>query len=232
MLEYVLQDNLITPDATDKMAHPVNVHVHNNADLVEELLDRNIGISKPEAAAAIMALGEIILKWAHHGEAYNGELTHIHFSIPGTFHDGEAPTKVAVRVTPSKALVAAAEKLQLKRVEPSATIALSEVKDAKTGDVNSRITLGGNATITGHNIKIAGDHESVGVWLDGASGSVRVPAADVVQNEPSRLIVVVPATLHGAGAAYHLRVVTQYSGGNKSLKEPKSCTLEKQLTAV
>ena len=47
--------------------------------------------------------------------------------------------------------------------------------------------------------------------------------ADIVINEPSRLMLFVPASL--IAGEYELTVTTQYTGGNKLLKDVRSATL-------
>jgi hypothetical protein len=233
MLEFVLQDHLLSvADTTDKVARPVNIRVRTDADMAEALAKRNIGISKPEALAALAAIGEITQEWVGNGEAYNGSLTHIHFSIPGVFRDSETPNKVAIRITPSKALTTAVEGIRLKKVEPSATILITEVRDSKTGEANSHITRGGNIIVMGHNIKIVGENEGVGLWFvpqDSAHPTLQVPAQDIVVNDPSRLIVVVPTALVSQ-TTYYLKAATLYCGsGARPLKEQRVFTFEKGL---
>ncbi|MFU2126265.1 DUF4469 domain-containing protein, partial [Ornithobacterium rhinotracheale] len=50
-----------------------------------------------------------------------------------------------------------------------------------------------------------------------------LPAENVVLNEPSRLLILVPADL--ANGNYELRVTTQSSTGSALLKEPRTESL-------
>lgn len=50
----------------------------------------------------------------------------------------------------------------------------------------------------------------------------KLNAGDIVLNEPSRLLIMVPASL--AAGEYEITVTTQFSGGNTVLKQPRSAT--------
>ena len=63
-----------------------------------------------------------------------------------------------------------------------------------------------------------------GVWP--IHQSTRVDASDIVSNNPSELIIVVPELVAGT---YQLEVRTQFSGSN-ILKEVRTATINKTLT--
>jgi hypothetical protein len=56
-----------------------------------------------------------------------------------------------------------------------------------------------------------------------------VDATDIVNNNPSELIIVIPALSAGE---YKIEIFTQFSGGGTMLKEPRNATLEKVLTVA
>ncbi len=105
-----------------------------------------------------------------------------------------------------------------------------QVVDVKTGSVNDRVMQNYNLRISGQKLKIAGDHPDVGVWFVQDNGNaLKVDPTDLVTNNPSELVIVVPTMLPGE---YKLKVVTQFSGGRTTLKEPRSHTFDKCLTVV
>lgn len=53
-----------------------------------------------------------------------------------------------------------------------------------------------------------------------------VEASDIVTNNPSELIIVIPAL---AAGTYSIEVVTQYAQGSL-IKEPRTATFDKTLT--
>lgn len=104
---------------------------------------------------------------------------------------------------------------------------IMQVIDVKTGSVNDLITPNRNIKIKGNKIKVAGDNELVGIYFihqtTGVSTAVHV--SDVVTNNPSEVIVVVPELAKGV---YALEIRTQYSGSNLT-KEPRIGIFDKQL---
>jgi hypothetical protein len=104
-----------------------------------------------------------------------------------------------------------------------------QVIDVKSGTVNDLLTPGKNLKISGSKIKVAGDNPANGIFFVDTSTSARtqVEASEIVTNNPSELIVVIPALPTGT---YALEVVTQYAGGSTMLKEPRIAELEKDLT--
>ncbi|WP_042722246.1 DNA-binding domain-containing protein [Flavobacterium sp. B17] len=105
-----------------------------------------------------------------------------------------------------------------------------QVTDVKSGSVNDLLTPGRNLKIVGSKIKVAGDDASVGVYFVDATTQARtkVDPSDIVTNNPSEVMVVIPALPAGT---YNLEVVTQYGGGTL-LKDARTATLDKTLTVV
>ena len=85
-----------------------------------------------------------------------------------------------------------------------------QVADVKTGSVNDIITPDRNLRINGHKLKIAGTAEANGVYFinQDTQERTKVDASDMVTNNPSELIIVIPALAEGA---YKVEVTTQYS---------------------
>lgn len=112
-------------------------------------------------------------------------------------------------------------------VADSACIVL-QVTDVKSGSVNDLITPGRNLRITGSKIKVSGDSTANGVFFVNADTQERVAVegSDMVSNNPSELIIVIPGLSPGA---YTLEVVTQFSG-TQFLKEPRTAVFDKILT--
>ncbi|WP_346985560.1 DNA-binding domain-containing protein [Chryseobacterium sp. POE27] len=105
-----------------------------------------------------------------------------------------------------------------------------QVTDVKSGSVNDLLTPGRNLKIAGSKIKVTGNDPFIGVFFVNTASNVRtmVEESDMVTNNPSELIVVIPALPAGT---YHLEVVTQYSSG-ALLKDTRTATLDKILTVV
>lgn len=109
-----------------------------------------------------------------------------------------------------------------------ASSAILQVTDVKSGTVNDILTPGRNLKISGSKIKVTGDNTNNGIYFVNIATNDRTPVdiSDVVVNNPSEIIVVIPDLPAGT---YKLEVVTQYAGGNL-LKEPRTAEFDKTLT--
>jgi len=111
-----------------------------------------------------------------------------------------------------------------------ASSAILQVKDVKSGTVNDILTPGRNLKIAGSKIKVAGDNPANGIYFVNTATEARtqVEADEIVVNNPSELIVVIPNLSAGA---YRLEVVTQYAAGSL-LKEPRTAAFDKALNVI
>lgn len=106
-------------------------------------------------------------------------------------------------------------------------IYIGQVLDVKTGTVNELLTPGRNLKITGNRLKIAGDKDEVGIYFSSEDGEqFKVETSDIVSNNPSELIIVIPELPHGGG--FRLSITSQYAG-SVLLKEPKTAVFDKVL---
>jgi len=108
------------------------------------------------------------------------------------------------------------------------SLSISQVTDVKTGSVNDLLTPNRNLIINGYKIKVAGEHADTGVYfVNQTSGeSTKVDTADLVTNNPSELIIMIPEL---AAGTYKLQVTTQF-GVSSLLKEPRTVIFDKVLT--
>jgi hypothetical protein len=233
MIEYVLSNNPLTKDENDRMARVVNQRTHTESDLADALARRNIGVSKPEALAILEARKEIIMEWLENGDAATLELEHFHAAIPGVFHDGEHPKSAVAHITPSKEVAEAVKKVPLHHVEAVTQLHIDFIHDVKTNTTNDKVTQGGTVKITGHNLKIVGDNPAVGaefISLEDPESIYKIPAVDIIFNNPSELVIIAPKMVTGELVVFKL--TTQFMSSAKFLKDPRSVTFDKELTVV
>jgi hypothetical protein len=109
-----------------------------------------------------------------------------------------------------------------------ASSVILQVTDVKSGSVNDLLTPGRNLKIVGSKIKVAGEDASVGVFFVNTATDARtiVEESDLVTNNPSEVIVVIPALPAGA---YRLEIATHFTG-SYLLKEPRTAVFERELT--
>jgi hypothetical protein len=97
-------------------------------------------------------------------------------------------------------------------------------QDGATRAGDGTATAGRNYILHGRMLRVAGDHESVGITLTNVStGQVTTVTTDrLTVNNPSQLIVQLPDGLEDG--YYTLTVTTQYSNSNVLLKAPRSAS--------
>ena len=104
------------------------------------------------------------------------------------------------------------------------------VTDTYTGEANGYISAGEDILIEGTKIKIVGDPDLCGVYFiprDAPEETIYKVERRLTQNDPSRIIARVPATLEPG--VYTLRIVTQFSNSAVLLKEPRTLEYEQPL---
>jgi hypothetical protein len=108
-----------------------------------------------------------------------------------------------------------------------ASLSITQVIDVKTGSVNDLLTPNRNLRIHGHKLKIAGDSDANGVYFvhQDTQEEVKVDPTDIVTNNPSELVVVIPDL---SAETWKVKVTTQYS--SNLLKEPRTAIFDKALT--
>ncbi|MDR2145126.1 MAG: DUF4469 domain-containing protein [Tannerella sp.] len=110
-----------------------------------------------------------------------------------------------------------------------AALSIAQVTDMKTGSVNDLLTSAHNLRIAGSKLKIAGDNPDNGVYFVNAAGRIKVDPTDIVINNPSELMILIPAL--PPGALYRVEVTTQFGGNSKQLlKEPRTAVFDRDLT--
>ena len=85
---------------------------------------------------------------------------------------------------------------------------------------------GRHAERQGGSLIIAGDNTEWGIsFMNTANKTItKLSPGDIVINEPSRLLILVPTTL--APGEYQLSITTQFSGGANLLKQPRNISYD------
>ena len=109
------------------------------------------------------------------------------------------------------------------------SITVAQVTDVKTGSVNDLLTPNRNLKIRGYKLKLVGDHPEVGVYFvnEATAERTKVDATDIVTNNPSELVIFIPALV---ACIYTLEVSSQFSGSSTPLKEVRTSRFDKVLT--
>lgn len=112
------------------------------------------------------------------------------------------------------------------------TMYILQVTNMQTKQADGTVMRGRNAMIEGAYIKIAGTDPAVGVYLINTEKNEEYKLSDesVVINDPSKLLVLLPAEL--PKAVVRLKIVTQYTKGKPLLKAPREAVYEQEITLL
>jgi hypothetical protein len=230
-----LYDNVLTPDSNNFIARTVSERSLNVKQICEMAVSRGgADVSAPAMEHAVALFLKEMAYQLCDGYSVNTGYFTANAQIRGVFSSATEPydpKKHSLLFQFGQGEKLRAEipgiEISILGIAQSDAIIL-EVKDVKSGAVNDLLTPGKNLRIKGSKIKIAGTHASVGLFFVETSTGMRLPVdpSDMVLNNPSELIVMIPALPAGN---YRIEVVTQYAGG-VLLKEPRTASLDKILT--
>lgn len=230
-----LYDNVLTPDPNDFIARTVSERSLNVKQICETAVRRGgADVSAPAMEHAVeLFLKEMAYQLCDGYSVNTGYFT-ANTQIRGVFNSAtetydSKKHSILFQFNQGEKLRAEIPGIEVSilGVAESAAIIL-EVKDVRSGTVNDLLTPGKNLRVKGSKIKVSGNDPSVGVFFIDTASQSRIPVetSDIVMNNPSELIVVIPDLPAGT---YRIEVVTQHSSG-KLLNEPRTATLDKLLT--
>jgi hypothetical protein len=236
MVEYTLEYNELTDKPGDLRAQVINVTSYTQNDIVDRVMNIGAGLTRSDVVAVLEAEKQVIGAIIAEGGAVNTELFNAFPSISGVF-DGpdeafdHSKHKVRINLHPGVVLRSAVSSVKTKRIAAVVTgSVITSVTDLKTGSVNGALTPGRDLRLSGVKLKLAGDKSEVGLYFVPAGGGaeVKVDPSDIVVNNPSEVIAVIPPLSAGT---YRVRIITQYTSG-KYLKTPHTYTFDKDLTVA
>jgi hypothetical protein len=232
MLEYTLDLNKLMSGSNDYTAQPINVTSYSEADIINKIMEIGAGLTKSDVLSVVEALKQVIVRIVADGGAVNTELFSASFSIAGVYTPTQVVDTRSVRLNlqPGRILRAAIRDIPTRRVDNVNTGGLiHSVQDVKTGSVNDALTPDRNLRIHGAKLKVVGTDASIGVYFVNVTNGARIKVdpTDIVTNNPTELLVVIPPLAVGT---YNVQVMTQYTHGSSQLTTPRTITFDKPLT--
>ena len=231
MLKYSLVENLLTERPDDYSAQTYSGTSLDKEAIITRMLKRGTTLTRTDILAVLNSLEETIVDALLEGGTVNLPLFNTAFSISGVFEspmdsfDGNRH-KLNINLTKGTLLREAEKRVKLEKSNnPSPQPQIQEVKDSISGSVNEHLTPNGVAELRGYNLRIEGEDRACGLWFVPESGK-EVRATTIIENKPSKVLAMIPALPLGS---WQVKVVTQFSGGGKFLKEPKVVTYPKRL---
>ncbi|WP_315265118.1 DNA-binding domain-containing protein [Tannerella forsythia] len=231
-----LYDNLLTPDPNDFTARVSSERSLSVADICHSAATRG-GADVSDAAmshAVELFLKEMAYRLCDGFAVNTGYFTAVPvvrgvFLNPNETFDPQRHT-LQFQFTQGELMRREIEDVEVKIMGVAETgLYIGQVEDMKSRTVNEVLTPGFNLRVTGTKLRVVGDKPGVGIFFreTATNTATKVDEGDIVINNPSELMIIIPALPAGT---YQLEVTTQYSTGNKLLKEVRSAVFDRPLT--
>jgi hypothetical protein len=221
MLQYSLNENHLNAMPNSFVAQAVNVRTFSLSEIIHRIMERNPDFSQAQINAPIDDFIREVCLIIAGGGAVNTPLFNMQPSITGVFHGltdeyDKRRHRVSTNFTQGTALRRAVSAIKPQKVASAEPIPyILEVQDIISQTSNGQITPAGVLQIWGGNLKIATENLEDGVFLiDDKGKAVKMPF--VIENKPSRLIVMTPTCL--AEGTYSIEVRTTANTADKTLK--------------
>ena len=224
-----LKPNELTADKTDFVCIIESFGSAAPKDIIQSLVDEGMELKPETVLDVITRYNRKCAEFTFRGYNVNIGLVHMRPVVKGAFYDRTWDAKrnsLYVSITQGADLRAAAADTTVEIMgEHPDPIAIFGITDLSTGKTDGVLTRGFNAELKGTYIRIVGDDPACGLYLRNAETGVdeRLEQRFIAVNDPSRVMFIVPPTI--AAGTYELRILTQFTGGNKTLKQPRGVSL-------
>lgn len=226
-IDAFLQDNSLTTDNTqDVYAVPASKEPADEERILAEMKAEDTGLRRETLLHVFELEKRVIKRLLLSGHAVNTGLYHASVAFRGLVKNSQwnpDENQIVVNFNPGADLREAIRQTQVNILGAKpAGISVTGVQDVATKADNASATAGRAFTLTGRNIRIAGDDPAVGLTLIAEGGTETPVTADLwVINNPSTVTFIIPAGLEAG--TYTLRLTTQFSGHSTTLlKTPRS----------
>ena len=231
-IDAFLQDNSLTTDNTqDVYAVPASREPADEERILAEMKAEDTGLRRETILHVFELEKRVIKRLLMSGHAVNTGLYHASVAFRGLIQNSQwnaEENEIVVNFNPGADLREAIRKTQVNILGAKpAGISVTGVQDVATKADNASATAGRAFTLTGRNIRIAGQDPAVGLTLIAEDGTETTVTDDLwVINKPSTVTFIIPAQMEAG--TYTLRLTTQFSGNSaRLLKTPR--TIERTL---
>jgi len=230
VLKAWIRKNNLTEDPNDYSALVSKSTSAGVAEVIDELVSEGMEIKRETAIDIITRFNRKSAELVVSGHNVNTGLVYMRPVITGVFYDKtwdaeKNPVYVAINQGADLRTAIANTTVEILSIQPE-PIEIFSLTDSTTEKTDGTLTRGRNAELKGSFLKIAGENPDCGISFRNTTTQdiIKLATSDIVLNEPSRLLILVPATL--VAGEYELKVITQYTKGKNTLKEPRSETLD------
>jgi hypothetical protein len=225
-----IRKNHLTEDPNDYMAVVIKSGSVGVTEIVDELVKEGMELKRETVIDILSRFNRKTAEMVVSGYNVNTGLVYMRPIVTGAFYNkvwNPETNPVYVAINQGVDLRdAIAETTVVILGEQSDPIEILSLTDSTTGKTDGSLTKGRNAELKGSYLKIDGDHPDCGISFRNVANNeiTKLAAGDIVLNEPSRLLIMVPATL--AAGEYEITVATQYARGKAILNAPRSITFD------
>jgi hypothetical protein len=223
-----LYDLVFTSRKDDRSGRVISTGSLRIDDLINIAVSRRSDISPELMQAVYSLLRSIALEEVLGGKHVEFGLTHLSLGVDGIFIGDHASWDSSKNKLILNSATVVDVREAIKDVEVTVLgmaqsgIYINTLTDIVSEEVNTSITPGGGVNLVGVKIKIAGDDPAVGLYLTeiNSETTFTVPKSSFLTNDPSKISFIVPPDL--IPGDYKLKIVTQFSGHQSTLKEPRT----------
>lgn len=229
-----LRRNMFKDESSNYLASVETNGSINPEGIIDELQSEGMELKRETVVDIVTRYNRKAAELVVRGYNVNTGLVYMRPVVRGVFHDKiwdseSQPIRVALNESVELKHAIAQAKIEILGEQASPMQILSVI-DKSSGKTDYTLNKGRNAELKGSFIKIAGDNPECGVTFKATNIhlEVKVPPQNIVINEPSRLLILIPETMQAG--EYKLSITTQYSaGGNSMLKKPRTATFDEPI---
>jgi hypothetical protein len=229
-----LKKNPLTPEANDYFVVIESFGSINPAGIIDGLKADGMELKPETVLDVITRYNNKCIDLALSGYNVSTGLVYMKAAVKGVAYDRTwDPERNRLHIAISQGLdmrnAVAETTVEIMGEHPD-PIALYSITDLSTGKTDGSVTPGLTAELKGTYIRITGEDESCGLYLRNVDTAedLKLEARYIAVNDPSHILFVVPATL--TAGTYELRVITQFTVANRTLKHPRSVALGYHVT--
>jgi hypothetical protein len=236
ILKAWLKKNELTPDPNDNTAVVSSMGSINKKGLIDVIKADGLELSAETLDDVITRYNRYAARYATSGWNVDTGLVYLRPVITGAFYGKKYDSaKNSIYVSAVQGIDIRKELLNTEVEilgEMPDVMSILQVTNLLSKLSDGTLNRGRNAQVDGTYIKIIGDDAAVGVYLENTETGeqTKLDAADIVVNDRSKLILLVPDYL--PEGSYRLKVVTQFTGSNKLLNNPREKMFDQILTVL
>jgi hypothetical protein len=230
-MDYFLIDNYLTSDPNDQIAIPTNIRSFGDEQIIDRIMQRGTTLTRPDLLAAIRAYQEEHGYIVEEGNGFNTGLITAGPGVLGKFNSvtdsyDHSRHRTHYSVNFSRTIQEKVAKIKMNKVQtPNTGPVIAGIRDSLSGLTDGTLSAGGVLDISGSRLKVYPDLADDGVYFIDAAGK-EYKATTLVENKPSRLIVMLPTLPSGS---YTLEVRTHFVNSTVPGKQLRKAQFAKSL---